>query len=364
VIDRRVGVLGVALGMLACGNERTPTRAPASGAAPAVPATAEAAGVRFEPGPALPDEFRTELEVDGDTMLAVASWHDARGATTALLRSGDGGTTWQRLAAPPAIRAADVGHGAILALTSDALHISRDAGITWRRVELPALDPVAGLAVYPPLPQYNSVLATADGALVIGWNALVAVQGGEARVLATAPELRPGELFVRAARLPGGDLLITTNPFGLVRWSSAAGTLARWDDGLTASPPGHAGPLHVAIADDVVVGGLDGMYRRPVDGGAWSPVPASIARMVRGMAPSPWTPGALIVAPGMKDIVEIPPGGAPRTVWREGAAPTLVAGVTATADAIVVGFIRATPEAAGLVLRDGGRDARILALPR
>ena len=86
--------------------------------------------------------------------------------------------------------------------------------------------------------------------------------------------------------------------------------------------------------------------------------------MVRGMAPSPWTPGALIVAPGMEDVVEIPAGSAPRTIWKEGAAPTLVASVTATADAVVVGFIRATPEAAGVILRDGGRDPRIVALPR
>jgi hypothetical protein len=242
--------------------------------------------------------------------------------------------------------------------------VSRDAGVTWRRVELPTLGPVAGLVAYPPVPQYNSVLATADGAIVIGWNALVVVQGSAARVLATAPDLRHRELFVRAAPLPGGDLLVTTNRFGLARWSSATKALARWDDGLAAPPPGFAGPLDVAIAGDVVVVGLDGMYRRPLDGGAWRPVPASIPRMVRAMAPSPWTPGALIVAPGMKDIVEIPPGGAPRTVWSEGAAPALVAGMTATADAIVVGFIRATPEAAGLVLRDGGREARVLVLPR
>jgi hypothetical protein len=75
------------------------------------------------------------------------------GATWRLLRSTDGGTTWERTSLPPALQFYSLRRGsggAFLAYAGSALFVTRDGGATWTSIPIPTgVGDVAEAALTP-----------------------------------------------------------------------------------------------------------------------------------------------------------------------------------------------------------------------
>ncbi|MGN6106076.1 MAG: hypothetical protein ACTHU0_13295 [Kofleriaceae bacterium] len=263
---------------------------------------------------------------------------------------------WEPLPVPEGTLTLAARGGRVVALASDALFETRDAGASWQRWALPPA-PFSDLLEMsqPTPPHYRDVAFTPRGELLaLAWDRVVRISDdGAPTNLAILPEVGPGAGLVELA--PGEDLVAVADQRGQVwRLDTTRGALARWSEGLDAFPEGVSGSARVAWTGGRFVALRSGRFERGPGDAAWARTDEN-----RGVPRGLCAIGDGWIEADDRGVRRI---GADRAVRWSFEPDALVSQIACVGDEIVVGDYRASRELAAIVVRADGSHAAI-ALP-
>lgn len=263
---------------------------------------------------------------------------------------------WEPLPVPEGTTTLAARGGRVVALASDALFETRDAGASWRRWALPPA-PFSGLLeMSRPVPaHYRDVAFTPRGELLaLAWDRVVQISDdGAPTHLAILRDLDDSVGLVSLA--PGEDQIAVTDQQGQVwRLDAARGALAPWTEGLDAFPEGMSGSARVAWAGRRFVALRFGRFERGPGDAAWVRTDEN-----RGVPRGLCAVGDGWIEADDRGVRRIAADHAVRWSLEPDA---LVSQIACVGDEVVVGDYRASRERGAVVVRaDGTHEA--IALP-
>lgn len=298
--------------------------------------------------------FESDLvPLGGGVVLALARV-EGLGSPTTLSVSRDDGGSFARVGAPPRIVAVGGEADHWLALTSDALHESRDGGNRWERTPLPSLATVAGGPW--------AAVACVDGPTwVLGGDAIVVADDGGWRRAYSAPPFTLPIMLTDWRDLGDAGRFVIGSPTRIYRVPPAGGDrLEDWSAGLPLPTTVGEGAPPLGRVGDLLVAGL---YVRRLGDAAWQPLPSAsgdrrLDWIKRAYADewlaAPWAPDTWV---GFSwDAIHVADdAGGLRQPWRASNPQRGTIKALRTGDrAAFASFRRAGDDAAGLRIDDAG----------
>lgn len=306
--------------------------------------------------PSSSDRFDAELCPAGDSVVLVLARREGIGSETQLFVSRDGGATTDPVVAPSNVCALAACADRWIVATADALHETRDGGLGWMKVALPASEPWAALAFA------GDEVWLGGGDRILAWT-----DTG----VHTAWQLRGSREWIAGLWPNNGTVVVSSNRGRVFRGWPGVPALEDWSQGLPVLATGFGSPT-VGRVGEVWLAFLGDLFARRDGDPAWTSLPpnapsnGSWLDALRWLAPtesaewvsSPWARDAWLGTDGAS-LLEGGPGRAPRRIWQRPDGRISIKGLAPGKNAVYVSLRNTTTNLAGAAIMDTNRISAI-----